>query len=56
MQAWIETETQGADFGDERLNRRYEFAGSLERKIVAEHSGGLQRTGRNYGSVSVLRQ
>lgn len=25
MQAWIETETKGADFGDERLNRRYEL-------------------------------
>ena len=25
MQAWIEAETQGADFGDERLNRRYEL-------------------------------
>jgi hypothetical protein len=25
MQAWIEVETQGADFGDERLNRRYEL-------------------------------
>jgi hypothetical protein len=25
MQAWIETECQGADFGDERLNRRYEL-------------------------------
>jgi hypothetical protein len=24
MQAWIEAETRGADFGDERLNRRYE--------------------------------
>jgi len=25
MQAWIEAETKGADFGDERLNRRYEL-------------------------------
>jgi hypothetical protein len=25
MQAWIESETKGADFGDERLNRRYEL-------------------------------
>lgn len=25
MQAWIETEVQGADFGDKRLNRRYEL-------------------------------
>ena len=25
MQAWIATETQGADFGDKRLNRRYEL-------------------------------
>jgi Transposase DNA-binding/Transposase Tn5 dimerisation domain len=25
MQAWIEAETRGADFGDERLNRRYEL-------------------------------
>jgi hypothetical protein len=25
MQAWIETETKGADFGDKRLNRRYEL-------------------------------
>src|SRR5208283_4176829 len=25
MQAWIEAECQGADFGDERLNRRYEL-------------------------------
>ena len=24
MQAWIEAETKGADFGDERLNRRYQ--------------------------------
>jgi hypothetical protein len=25
MHAWIEAETKGADFGDERLNRRYEL-------------------------------
>ena len=25
MQAWIEAETKGADFGDERLNRRFEL-------------------------------
>lgn len=25
MQAWIETEAKGANFGDERLNRRYEL-------------------------------
>src|SRR5713101_5859594 len=25
MQAWIEAETAAADFGDERLNRRYEL-------------------------------
>ena len=25
MQAWIETETKGAHFGDQRLNRRYEL-------------------------------
>jgi hypothetical protein len=25
MQAWLEVETKGADFGDERLNRRYEL-------------------------------
>jgi len=25
MQAWIQAETKGADFGDERLNRRYEL-------------------------------
>jgi hypothetical protein len=25
MQAWIQGETKGADFGDERLNRRYEL-------------------------------
>ena len=25
MQAWIEAETKGADFGDQRLNRRYEL-------------------------------
>lgn len=25
MQAWIESETKGADFGDQRLNRRYEL-------------------------------
>jgi hypothetical protein len=25
MQAWIEAETKGADFGDKRLNRRYEL-------------------------------
>src|SRR5712692_6040062 len=25
MQAWIEAETEGADFGDERLDRRYEL-------------------------------
>src|SRR6266481_694014 len=25
MQAWIEAETKGADFGDRRLNRRYEL-------------------------------
>ena len=25
MQAWIELETQGADFGDERLDARYEI-------------------------------
>src|SRR3954464_16024044 len=25
MQAWIESESKGTDFGDERLNRRYEL-------------------------------
>ena len=25
MQAWIEAETKGADFGDQRLNHRYEL-------------------------------
>src|SRR4051794_23402516 len=25
MQAWIQSEAHGADFGDERLNRRYEL-------------------------------
>jgi hypothetical protein len=57
MQAWIETEVQGADFGDQRLNRRYELLlDRLSDKPTLSIPASVPGFGGDDRGLSIFRQ